>query len=214
MLYFVMIFVLLIKSQSWDTDGHKIVAKMASELVSRKTARFLYSHLRSQDHVEKHRHMTRLEQSLVSVSAWADYIYRADQSYSWSGELHFSHTPYPTCGAFDFKRDCGAENPGRCVVSAIANYTDRASDFSASREERGEALKFIIHLMADIHNPLHTGFRLDQGGNAIFVGLPNSDDGRIESLHEIWDSVLIDILKLDHSPDAQWWDLTLARPKT
>jgi hypothetical protein len=209
---FAIIVLLLIRSQSWDTDGHKNVAKKASELISRKAARFIYTHLKGAEPIEKRGNITRLERSLVSVSAWADYIYRAEESYAWSGELHFSNTPYPACGPFDFRRDCGAGNTGRCVVSAIANYTDRASDFTASQDERGEALKFVVHLIADIHNPMHVGFSADQGGNGILVGLANSH-GRKESLHEIWDSVLIDSLKSDHSPDAQWWDLTMARSK-
>jgi hypothetical protein len=120
MIALILIAVLALSAHSWDTDGHKIVAKLAGELMSRKAARFLYSHLKGKDIGEGNNRMTRLEHSLVSVSAWADYISKVDASYSWSTELHFSHTPDPNCDRFVFDRDCGKDRSGRCVVSSIA----------------------------------------------------------------------------------------------
>ncbi|KAE9964915.1 hypothetical protein EG327_000728, partial [Venturia inaequalis] len=83
------------------------------------------------------------------------------------------------CGV-DLQRDCGTEG---CVVSAIANYTTRATDTSLSAGERFDALKFVIHFVGDIHQPLHDE-ALEVGGNTINVTF----DSTITNLHHIWDS--------------------------
>ena len=134
----------------------------------------------SVDNVDRH---------MITESIWADTISGFD-------ELHFSHTPYRNCQPFKFDRDC---KNGRCVVSAIADFTTTASDPSLSIERRTEAIKFLIHLMADIHNPLHVGFEKDAGGTHIGV----RHRGQSTTLHEIWDNVLIDEKNKEFLVDGQ-----------
>ena len=121
---------------------------------------------------------------LIEVSVYPDTV-------EWSGELHFSNTPLHECSAFDMERDCGKD--GRCIVSAIGNYTARASDRELSMEDRAEAIKFLVHLVADIHNPMHVAFAEDRGGNLIHLSHP---DGA--SLHNVWDYVLVNRLQHLH----------------
>ena len=130
-----------------------------------------------------------VDRHMITESIWADTISGFD-------ELHFSHTPYRNCQPFEFDRDC---KNGRCVVSAIADFTTTASDSSVSIESRTEAIKFLIHLMADIHNPLHVGFDEDAGGTHIGV----RHRGQSTSLHEIWDNVLIDEKNKEFLVDGQ-----------
>jgi len=170
----------LTRVEAWSGDSHKIVAKLAGGSLSRKAARFVINHIR--DCERESRHMRRVEHSLVSASLWADTV-------DWSKELHFSNTVSPGCDAFEFGRDCPN---GRCVVSAINNYTERASCYSLSQEERTEAIKFLVHLIADVHNPMHVGFKEDRGGNRLGVILPS---GAEYNLHEVWDYYLLDDLK-------------------
>jgi hypothetical protein len=120
---------------------------------------------------------------MVDSSSWADAV--AGGEYSWSADLHFVNIPYGECKeyTYDHGRDCGLD--GRCVVSAIVNYTMRAADYSLDVEQRGEALKFLFHLVGDAHQPLHVGFREDCGGNGIDLTHPKM------SLHEAWDSYLM-----------------------
>jgi hypothetical protein len=63
----------------------------------------------------------------------------------------------------------------------------RASDLDLSVEERAEAIKFLIHLIGDIHNPLHVGFVEDRGGTQIHLSNPPG-----ETLHNVWDDVLLE----------------------
>ena len=174
---------LLLETNAWNADGHKSVAKVASELLSRKTARFVTNHIPRERTTGR---MTRITNVMVTSSTWADHVV-GDPRFASTDEEHFGHTPYRNCQPFKINRDCGFERSGRCIVTAIGKYAQQASRFDITKEQRTEALKFIIHLMADIHNPLHLGFAQDFGGNRIHV-FP--DGGSETSLHELWDSSL------------------------
>ena len=186
---------------SWDSDAHKMVAKMAAGLLSRKAARFVTYHTKTRDDKQFNRRMTVIQHALVSISSWADYVAATDPGMQWSAPLHFAHTPHQACDAFRLERDCPG---GRCIVTAITEYMEIASDFEATKEARLEAIKFLVHLMADIHNPMHLGFEDDAGGNRINVFVGGTDEAPV-SLHEVWDTVLIDRIK----GESQWWETKL-----
>ena len=183
----------------WDSDGHKIVAKLAGSLISKKAAKFVTHHVQGVDIGSKR--MKRIEHTLASIASWADAV---SDEIPWSKDLHFSHTPYRGCRPFDFDRDCGAKNNrGRCVVSAIANYTARATDVALSQDDRAEAIKFLVHFVADIHSPMHVGFAKDGGGNGILVYL--TAGGMETTLHEVWDRHIIDSMKGDIGGENVDW---------
>jgi hypothetical protein len=68
--------------------------------------------------------------------------------------LHFVNVPR-NAEAVDTARDCAN---GECVVGAIRKYRDIAADATAPREQRIEALKFLIHFVGDVHQPLHVSY--------------------------------------------------------
>jgi hypothetical protein len=76
-----------------------------------------------------------------------------------SAQLHYIDTPDKAC-TFVYTRDCVDD---ACVAGAIANYTDRLKDTSLPKAQRAEALKFIVHFVGDIHQPLH--------GTALRIGI-------------------------------------------
>ena len=182
-------------ARAWDAEGHRIIARIAGQLLSPKTARFVRHHLPSRPGT----FMSPVESALVDASGWADNI---TSEYPWSADLHFSHTPYRSCSSFDFDRDCGSEGSRRCIVSAIANYTLRAADIDLPVSERAEAIKFLVHFVGDSHQGLHVGFRRDRGGTRIPVG---STDAL--SLHDMWDTSLLESHKatLEEGRDATWY---------
>jgi hypothetical protein len=59
----------------------------------------------------------------------------------------------------------------------------------APRNEKRTALRFIAHLIGDIHQPLHAGFAEDRGGNSVEVWF----NGRKENLHSLWDTALVEL---------------------
>jgi hypothetical protein len=79
---------------------------------------------------------------------------------------------------------------GRCASAQLARHIEILADDGASRRRRNEALKWVVHLMGDIHQPLHAGNRGDRGGNRVQVSFFGERDnppyGSI-NLHAIWD---------------------------
>ena len=186
-------------TEGWSGDGHRVIAKIASEFLRDSGRNFIAEHLTGRD-------TSKVEKALIDHSTYADAV-------EWSDDLHFSHTPYRECAQFEVERDCPMVGGARrCIVTAIANYTTRASDVELSGEERGEAIKFLIHLVGDIHNPLHVGFEQDLGGNLIHLSYPPE-----KSLHNVWDYLLVNRKQVEHGvykeneeEDAEPWKLSEA----
>ena len=164
----------------WDGEGHRIIARIAGSLMTPKAARYIREHL-----VESGRRVSKEDsiRALVECSTWADTV---DDTLPWSSVLHFSHTPFQNCQTYNADRDCGFDGSGRCIVTGIANFTARAADVTLSRSERTDAIKFLVHFVADAHQGLHVGFAEDFGGTAIKLTEPAE-----HSLHEAWDSYLL-----------------------
>ena len=172
MIFFLVFYLSASIARGWSGDAHRVTARLAFEMMRPSAVSFLALHLCAGDE-------SQLQRMLIDVSTYADTI-------DWSHDFHFSHTPFRECSAFDLDRDCGLGGSGKCIVTAIGNYTQRASDLSLPAEERTDALKFLVHFLADIHNPLHVGFAEDEGGNFIHLSNPAG-----KSLHNVWDYVLV-----------------------
>ncbi len=155
----------------WSAESHREITRIAWRQFKRNRAvkKFLRDQLGSKDDV-------------IESSIWADSA-EAETAYPESGGWHFSNTPIRKCSEFRMDRDCGSFNSKACIVTAIADMTLIVVDRSTySEQKRADALKFLIHLMGDIHQPLHTGFRSDAGGNAIVLSQSPPID-----LHSMWD---------------------------
>jgi S1/P1 Nuclease len=82
--------------------------------------------------------------------------------------------------------------PGSCVVAKINEFSKVLTDKSATRDQRADALKFIVHFVGDIHQPIHA-VREARGGNGIHVRFLGDDRcGRYDcNLHGVWDTDMI-----------------------
>lgn len=116
--------------------------------------------------------------TLASISTWADET-RNGSTAKW----HYVNLPRDTCN-FDSERDCANE---QCVVGAIEREV-AVYRSDAPPTKRLVALKYLVHLVADVHQPLHAGFADDKGGNRYQVHA----FGRGTNLHAVWDSGMID----------------------
>jgi len=98
--------------------------------------------------------------------------------------------PPKTC-TINYSADCDPDK--RCVVYAIVNMTSHVNNPGNSKEDQNNALKFLLHFLGDITQPLHTEEKC-KGGNNIMVqwGKPGSKE---EKLHEVWDSLIIKKLR-------------------
>lgn len=75
--------------------------------------------------------------------------------------------------SFEKTRDCWKYTDGRCIVTALMEKTQTASSLNASHADRANSIRMVIHLLADIHSPLHMVFHEDAGGVCFPVYLPD-----------------------------------------
>ncbi|KAJ5890491.1 Nuclease PA3 [Penicillium subrubescens] len=157
---------------AWGTLGHATVAYIAQHYVSSSTASWAQGVLGDTS-----------TSYLANIASWAD-SYRATTAGKWSAPFHFidAEDNPPTSCNVDYTRDCGSSG---CSISAIANYTQRAGDGRLSTANIAEAVKFLVHLLGDVTQPLHDE-AYEVGGNSIKVTF----DGYSDNLHSDWDTYM------------------------
>jgi hypothetical protein len=171
---------------AWGPMGHRVAARFAEERLTLRALAAVHQLLGP-------------GVTISDASVWADEEREIPGSQSW----HYVNVPI-TAPRYD-PRFC---QPGGCVVSRIEYFKRILADKGAPNAERQQALKFLIHLIADLHQPLHVGDNNDRGGNLLQVRF--FDIG--SNLHRVWDSGIIE----HHTMNEQvWlWDLTfVANPK-
>lgn len=105
---------------------------------------------------------------------------------------HFINFP-KDANTYEQQRDCKLRT---CIIEAIAWYVQVLKSPDAPRNETRIALRFVAHLVGDIHQPLHAGFAEDRSGNSVNVRF----NGRKENLHSLWDTALV---KLEEGTPAE-----------
>jgi hypothetical protein len=151
---------------AWGRTGHRATAKMAE-------ARLTDSAL-SGVHL-----LLGPGVGLADISTWADEQRENEESYRW----HFVNVPISADRYAS--RYC---SPKGCVVSKIGDFCSILQNPKAERLKKQQALKYLIHLVADLHQPLHVGDNNDQGGNRLQVQF----FGEGSNLHRVWDSQVMD----------------------
>jgi hypothetical protein len=158
---------------AWGAEGHEIVALIA--------ARELTPAARAQA-----AHLLGGEAMLVQDSNWADEV--KDQRRD-TGRWHYVDIPLRSPG-YDPRRDCPG---GNCVVAQIENDLRVLGNRRLGDGARAEALRFLIHFVADVHQPLHAEDDDDRGGNQVRVAI-----GRERTnLHHVWDVDVVEAIGFD-----------------
>ena len=182
---FVLLFVLFpIQAFAWGAKGHAVVAELAERGLSPNVAA----------EIRKLNFGAPLREVASLPDDW-----RADETKGLrpgnTGSLHFANTPNEIA-TFDRARDCKED---QCVVAGIEKYIATLKDRTQPNDKRREALIFVVHLIGDLHQPMHTAGGMvkdeatgqmvpDLGGNKVkvrFLGIETN-------LHSIWDSGIID----------------------
>lgn len=163
----------------WGNRGHDIIAFVAFHRLSPAAQQAVRTLLGAS--------------TLATAASFADEV-RKDRPET--AQWHFVDIPR-NAAAYDARRDCRATKRGDCVVKAIerceAALRHGGSGCGTSRKE---ALMFLIHLVGDVHQPLHcaTDQPDDRGGNdkrVCFFGVCREPDGRAKNLHGVWDSDIL-----------------------
>lgn len=159
-------------AQAWGPVGHQAVAMAArAQLTPEALARV--------------QELMALEPgaTLAELATWADE-HRSPDTAPW----HYVNFPAGDC-TYRPARDCP---DGQCVVAALDAQL-RILESRAPQSERLQALKWVVHLVADVHQPLHAGMAEDRGGNRYQLQFLL----RWSNLHALWDSGLIHHMDAD-----------------
>lgn len=158
---------------AWGADGHKIVAMLAESQLAPAAKIELKRLLASEPGA-----------TLSSISTWADER-RSPTTAPW----HYLNFPRGDCN-FQPDRDCP---DGRCIVSAIDRQLETLRT-AGDDDKRLTALKYLVHFIGDIHQPLHAGYGDDRGGNTYQL----QAFMRGSNLHAFWDTGMIKAMQQEN----------------
>lgn len=168
-------------TRAFGPEGHRMVADIAAGYLNpkaREQVLLLLKYDRLADGQPSDRH------TLGEIAFWADEI----RDVAWGkryGAWHYDDVPL--CEEPDYSTYC---RNGRCASAQIAQHLELLGKGTGPSRRRNEALKWVVHLMGDIHQPLHAATRHDRGGNTVQVSFFGERDnppyGTI-NLHAIWD---------------------------
>jgi len=164
----------------WGPLGHQVVARFAEERLTARAQASL-------------RELLGPEIKLQDVATWADDQREIAGSEKW----HYINIPISAAGYQS--KFCP---PAGCIVSKIKEFSRTAQDSRVEKSKRIVALKFLIHLVADIHQPLHVGDNGDRGGNLLQVRF----FGVGTNLHSVWDSKLME--RYTSNKQVWLWEMT------
>lgn len=151
----------------WSKTGHRVIGDVAQEYLSRKAKREINKLLDGQ--------------SLAAVSNYGDEI-KADKRYKEFSAWHYVNFPS------DKKYTDVEPSKYGDVVQGIKKCIAFVKDTKKSKEDRAFYLKLLVHLIGDLHQPLHVGRLEDKGGNDFQVQWFNEGT----NLHKVWDTHLIE----------------------
>jgi hypothetical protein len=162
---------------AWGQTGHRVTGAIAEPMLSRRAAREVRAILGNE--------------TLAEASTWADDMRSNPESF-WQTTANPWH--YVTVPVGRSYADVGAPAEGD-AVTALARFAETLRDPNATREEKQLALRFTLHIIGDLHQPLHAGNGTDRGGNDIRVTFFREPT----NLHAVWDSGMIDRRQLSYS---------------
>ena len=175
---------------AWSVLGHQLVGELAQR------------HLDPAAEAEVQRLLAgEPDPTLAGVAAWADRLRDLDpERFKATSRWHYVNTPPGEACAYMPERDCP---DGECVIGAIEAQRAILADRDQPLEARRDALKFIVHFVGDVHQPMHANNHDDLGGNRFQVSLRTAlepeayarkhyvDGVMGTNLHSVWDYYIL-----------------------
>ena len=168
-------------SMAWGVLGHRIVGQIADTYLTRHTQKEIYKILGTE--------------SIAMTSNWPDFI-KSDPAYSYLSPWHY----------INFKAGLDSvtvktyldTDTATDAYTKINFLTAELKNRNLPQETRVLYLRLLIHIVGDVHQPLHVGRPDDRGGNGVKVQWFSSP----YNLHQIWDERLIDFQQLSYTEYA------------
>ena len=179
-----------VSAWAWGPDGHAAVGDVAAALLTpraQKQVRALLKDKKLGDY---------------EISTWPDEI-RGSQEYEelypGNGLWHF--VDFDTFQRYDDDFELKPPKDGQDIVTQVARWQKELAAKDASPERKLDALRFLVHFVGDMHQPMHCAFRCgDMGGNMIPVNSfkgrkysfgPNTPMDYSSSVHSVWDDSMV-----------------------
>lgn len=169
-------------ASAWGKTGHRVTGQIAEAYLSPEARQAIQDILGSED--------------LAEASTWPDFM-RASREGIWPREANPWH--YVTVPEGEVYSYLSAPDEGD-AITALGGFQAILQMQESTREEKALALRFAIHIIGDLHQPLHAGNGTDRGGNDFAVTF----FGETTNLHSVWDSKMIDHEQLFYTELATW----------
>ena len=158
----------------WGKTGHRTTGEIAESYLTENTRLEISKILK--------------DSSLAVASTWADEM-RSNSDFRKFSTWHYVNMPH------DVRYVDSKKSPKGDVVQAIKICKNKLKDSSTSNDDKAFYLRFLVHLVGDIHQPLHVGRAEDRGGNDIKVKWFGNDT----NLHRVWDTHIIDDFQMSYT---------------
>jgi hypothetical protein len=178
LLFIGLFFYLPFTSMAWGVLGHRIVGEIAESYLTPKAKLTIQQILGNE--------------SIAMASNWADFI-KSDSSYNYLSPMHYINFPAGTNYAqmkIYLSKDTAAD-----AYTELMFLVKQLKNKNLAKEKQVMYLRFLIHLVGDIHQPMHVSREEDEGGNKIKVMWFREPT----NLHALWDDKLIDFQQLSYT---------------
>ncbi|MBQ6613001.1 MAG: S1/P1 nuclease [Alistipes sp.] len=155
-------------ASAWGPKGHDVVASVAENHLSKRALKRITKVLDGK--------------SMVYVANWMDNASHTPE-YAYTKTWHYVNVE-PSEGSYAESQ----REPKGDVVTAVNSIVERLKSGELTKEEERAELMMLIHLVGDLHCPMHAGHKSDRGGNGTQVKF----FGKSKKLHSVWDSEIVE----------------------
>lgn len=188
LLVFVLMFTSISSSLAWGLTGHRVIGKIAENHINKKTKKAIDKILG--------------KESIAMASNWADFI-KSDSTFSYLNSWHYVNVDSgltKSAVLMNLEQDTIANAYNRILFLR----DELKSNKNLNTATKVLYLKVLIHLVGDIHQPMHVGRAQDLGGNRVKVYWFNQGS----NLHRLWDEQIIERQSLSYTEYTEVLDKT------
>jgi nuclease S1 len=178
-------------AKAWGCKGHQTVALIAEKHLTPEAKKMVDALLSANpiDPKLKRYCGDAVRDAMADASTWPDDV-RGERK---NGPWHYIDIPLGASRG-DLQQYCGAEG---CVTKAITENAAILRDQNSDPAKRADALRYVIHFVGDLHQPLHGATNNDEGGNCVPVnylrrGVHESGHALSPNLHSLWDTAIVE----------------------
>lgn len=167
---------------AWGVLGHRIVGQVADQYINAKTRKAIQQLLGNE--------------SIAMSANWADFV-KSDTNYKYLSNWHYVNlrADLSKNEVFNFLD----QETGPNIYNKINEMVKVLKNSKSTMVQKKLALRMLIHMVGDLHQPMHTARFEDLGGNKIQL----SWFGEKSNLHQVWDDGLVNFQQLSYTEYAK-----------